>query len=244
MNVRETILDILYPPRCAFCGTLMERQGDGVCAACHASLPYIPAGADIQELDGFLCVRTFYYENMVPVGIRAFKFKGKPNRAPVFGSFLARTVEEQLAGRFDSVTYAPLNVWRRYVRGYDQSELLAQSAAKVLNAPLYKTLRKTRNTRPQSSIHSLEKRRAIPPDLYVVSTPAAVRGRRFLLIDDVVTTGATITACANALKKAGCASVVCAVLAGGHPEKAAEEGHLEKAADKSHPEKVTAPDDF
>ena len=88
------------------------------------------------------------------------------------------------------------------------------------------TLRKIRHNRPQSSLDDPRQRRANVEGAYRVLPWARIAGRRFLLVDDVITTGSTMSACAGTLLEAGAESVVCAALAGGHPSKTARQGGL------------------
>ena len=212
------VLDLLFPPRCAFCGKLMDASGDGVCDSCKASLPFIEDDKVLRKVGGFPCAVAFYYEEPVSGGVRALKFGRKSWRAKVFGRYVAQVAAGHLSGQFDAVTYVPVSRKRSYERGFDQARLLAQAAAKAWGVKAEKTARKVRNNRAQSSLEDPNARRENVKGVYAVPHPEQVRGRRFLLIDDVATTGSTLSACAGALMAAGAASVVCAALAGGHPE--------------------------
>lgn len=222
MYIINWLLDLLFPPRCAFCGRLTGTSG-GVCESCRDSLPRIPDGEALKKAGGHDCAVTFYYEGVVREGILGLKFRNKPWRARVFGGYIAQTAAEHLSGRFDAVTYVPVSWRRRYRRGYDQARLLAQAACAAWGVKPETVLRKTRHTPPQSGLTSGEERRANAKGAYAVPRPERVRGRRFLLIDDVYTTGSTMAACAGALMEAGAESVVCAALAGGRRETSGEE---------------------
>ena len=214
MSAGEAILNLLFPPKCAFCGALMEESPDGLCPACRAGLPYA-AGADaLRMAGGFPCAVALRYEAMVRQGVHALKFYNQPQRARVFARYLAQAAAEQFPGGFDAVTFVPVSLWRNYRRGYDQARLLAEEAAKLWGVRAEPTLRKTRNNRPQSSVKTAAERRANVLDVYDVPHPERVAGRRFLLVDDVLTTGSTMAACARRLMDAGAESVVCAALAG------------------------------
>lgn len=216
MNFAALILDLLFPPRCAFCGRLMEHTGTGVCPACERALPRIEPEKVLRQAGEFFCAVALYYDDMVPEGVHAVKFGRKSWRTGVFGRYVAQTVSEHLSGQFDAVTFVPVSWKRSFTRGFDQAKLLAESAAKHLGRKAEPTLRKIRHNRAQSSLTDPELRRENVKGAYTVPHPERVRGRRFLLIDDVVTTGSTLTAAAEALMAAGAASVVCAALAGGH----------------------------
>ena len=217
MDLPVAILDIIFPPKCAFCGALLGEGEKEVCARCAGALPYREPGKTVERVEGFDCAVTFYYAGPVVDGVHALKFQNKPGRAAVFGRFLARTAAEELGGRFDAVTFVPVSARRNFSRGYDQARLLAEAAGKAWGVKAEKILWKTRNNRPQSTVKSPEERRRNVEAAYVAPRPALAEGRRFLLVDDVVTTGSTLAACARTLMEAVAASVVCAALAGGRP---------------------------
>lgn len=214
MSAGETILNLLFPPKCAFCGALLEESADGLCPACRTSLPLASGSGQLRMVEGFPCAVALRYEAMVRQGVHALKFHDHPQRAKVFARYLAQAAAEQFPGGFDTVTFVPVSLWRNYRRGYDQARLLAEEAGKLWGVSAVPILRKVRNNRPQSSVKSSALRRANVLDAYIVPHPEEARGRRFLLIDDVVTTGSTMAACARCLMDAGAESVVCAALAG------------------------------
>ena len=236
MSAGEAILNLLFPPKCAFCGALLDpgsgsgpaagaapdvpgspppgHTNDGLCPACRASLPYPSGKGELRTVGGFPCAVALRYEAMVRQGVHALKFYNQPQRARVFARYLAQAAAEQFPGGFDAVTFVPVSLWRNYRRGYDQARLLAEEAAKLWGVRAEPTLRKTRNNRPQSSVKTAAERRANVLDVYDVPHPERVAGRRFLLVDDVLTTGSTMAACARRLMDAGAESVVCAALAG------------------------------
>lgn len=211
-------LDLLFPPRCPFCGEILPIGGENICPDCKNNLPYIQSGKILRKVGNHTCAVTFYYEDMVRDGVRALKFSGRSARAKAFAPYLVRTVAEELGGEFDAVTYVPISAQRRFRRGYDQTELLARHIAAAWGVKAEKTLRKTRNNPPQSGLKTLRERRENVQNVYALRRDASVAGRRFLLIDDITTSGSTMIVCADLLLAGGAASVVCAALAGGHPE--------------------------
>ena len=104
----------------------------------------------------------------------------------------------------------PLSRARRWKRGYDQAELLARELARRCGIPCERLLRKRRNNPAQSGMRSDEARRRNVKGKYRAVSPEAIRGKRIMLVDDIVTTGATLSECAGVLKAAG-AKAVCAV---------------------------------
>ena len=111
----------------------------------------------------------------------------------------------------DLVTWVPISGIRRLFRGYDQDELLARVIARELGLPCRKTLNKVRHNRAQSGIRGHARRRA---NVLGVYRPAGdVAGKRILLVDDILTTGATAGECARVLLTAGAKEIHCVVVA-------------------------------
>jgi len=218
-GLKNLLLDLLFPPRCAFCGKLLEGTGD-ICPICEKTLPYREEGQIITVIGDrrYRCARTFYYDEMVEDGVKAVKFGKKSWRTQVFARYVARTAAEQFHGEFETVTYVPVSWERNFERGFDQARLLAEGTAKIWGKTAEPTLKKVRHTKAQSSLQDPAARQRNIKGAYIVPVPGKVKGRRYLLIDDVCTTGSTLSEAADALMDAGAAGVVCAVLAGGHKE--------------------------
>ena len=216
MSLWSAFLDLLFPPRCAFCQAILDRRGDGVCPDCRAELPL--ADTVLRGPYG-RCAVALWYEDMVRRGIHGLKFGGRSAAARVFAPFLAQTAAEHLSGEFDLVSFVPVSRRRLRRRGYDQAQLLAQALAAIWDTRAEPTLEKVRDTPPQSGISAPEERRANVLGVYRLRPGAAVAGRRILLVDDVVTTGSTLAAARDALLLAGAESVVCAALAAPRKKK-------------------------
>jgi len=131
---------------------------------------------------------------------------------------LARTLAAHLASalprdqKFDVVVPMPLHWRRRWQRGFNQSELLARLTARRCGIPMVNAVRRTRATAAQAGLSNARRRENVA-GAFRVRKPQAVEGRRVLLIDDVMTTGATASACALALKRGGASSVTLLALA-------------------------------
>ena len=154
------LLDLLYPPRCAFCHDFLETSREGVCAHCRTGLPFAQNGG--RQHFPFIpaCVSPLNYEGNVRESLLRYKFGGATGYAKVYGRLVAETVRTELPGAYDIVTWVPLSRKRLRERGYDQARLLAKATAKALGMPLTPTLYKQRNTQPQSGTGDAAKRRA------------------------------------------------------------------------------------
>ena len=204
----ELLLDLIYPPRCPFC----RRPGaHGVCPECDRALPR--PRSPLRAGEGFgKCAAPLRYEGAARSAILRLKFGGARAVAKELGALLAQCAEEELCGQFDRVTFVPLARRRRRERGFNQAQLLARAAAKLWDAEAEALLVKIRDNPPQSTL-SAEARRGNAAGCYAAKSRQRVEGGRFLLVDDVITTGATLAECARALRAAGAESVVCACVA-------------------------------
>ena len=132
----------------------------------------------------------------------------KPLAKPLSDLLAAALPREQ---RFDAVVAVPLHWRRKWDRGFNQSELLAQSIGRRCGVPVLHPVRRRRSTRAQAGLSNSRRRENVAGAF--VAKPGRARGLRILLIDDVMTTGATASACAHALKRAGAKSVALLTLA-------------------------------
>lgn len=220
----ERLLDLLFPPKCAFCGRLLGPEEDGICTRCVQSLPW--NGTAPRKLDFTTgAAAPLFYEGQVRQAMLRYKFNGAPARGAVFGRLIAEDLRKRNLLDFDVVTWAPLSSRRLRRRGYDQARLLASSAAEALGMEARPLLKKIRQNRTQSGIASAEERRANVSGCYAVTDPALAEGRRILLIDDIITSGATVSECARMLMLAGAGSVQAASLAIRRREKDKLEPH-------------------
>lgn len=208
------VLDLLFPPKCVFCGKVLDTGEDGLCARCQRELPWLTDGE--AELTGeffSLCAASLRYQDKVRDSVRRYKFKGRRGYHKLYGRLVAQCVHDHLAGRYDLISWVPLSPQRKKERGYDQAFLLASAAALELGEVAVEALRKERNTDPQSGLTEDAQRRANVLGAYTPVDPELVAGKRVLLIDDVVTTGSTLSECARMLRTMGAEDVVCAALA-------------------------------
>lgn len=170
-----------------------------VCARCLAE-GVLPDGC--VRHPGHQVVAAWLYDERVACVVQALKFGARPG--------LARTYADRVAGRLPArllhsaiLTSVPLHAARLRERGYDQAARLGEALADVTGAPFVpRLLRRVRATRAQSGLGSAERRDNVR-GAFVVEHPAWVRGRRVLVVDDVLTTGATMTECLGVLRSAG-----------------------------------------
>ena len=212
MKLLEHILDLLFPPKCPFCGRVREQGG--ICPQCEKALPWTEENNACWKLSGGLrCAAPMWYEDLAREGILRFKFRGAPASAEPLGELLARCAAEHFSGEFDTVTWVPVSKKRLRKRGYDQAELLARAACRLWGTEPVDLLDKTVDNPAQSGITDDAARRANVLGVYALHPGVDVAGKRVLLVDDICTTGATLAECARVLRDAGAESVVCAAVA-------------------------------
>lgn len=206
MSGVEWLLDLLFPPKCPFCGRVVERTG--VCGECQASLPWTEGEETVRTLAGGVrCAAPLWYRGAVRDGLLRYKFQGRSDAAGPLGELVARCAAEAFSGEFDTVSWVPVSKKRLRRRGYDQAELLARSACRAWDTRPVRLLAKQRHNPAQSGLEGVEKRWENVRGAYRALPEA--RGRRILLVDDICTTGATLLSCVKALEEAGAAEVLC-----------------------------------
>jgi len=227
-------INALLPPRCLACGCVVERPG-ALCSDCWEGVDFIAPPlcaacgypfAFEMEAEALCpdCIReqpaydraraVMTYNDASKRLLLGFKHGDRTDGAPAYATWLARAGAPLIA-EADLILPVPLHWLRLFRRRYNQSALLAQALARHSGLPVATgLLRRRRNTPPQGHLPRSARRQnvagafAVAPD-----ARAQLEGRRLLLIDDVLTTGATAEACAKLLKRQGAAAVDVLVLA-------------------------------
>lgn len=211
MGIISGFLNLLFPPKCVFCRKLLSSGVSGCCEECLKAA----TGKESLHKGTFLLksVAALPYEAEVKDAIHRFKFQDQPGYATTFGRIMARMVQEKLAGEYDLITWVPVSRKRKRERGYDQSMLLCCAMALELSDVAVETLRKKVNNSAQSKLENAKARKENVKDAYEAVDPELIAGKRILLVDDVITTGATMEECARTLLRSGASSVMGVALA-------------------------------
>ncbi len=206
------ISNILFPPKCVLCGKLLGKDETDLCKACRLDAPLYPnCKRKLQFLDSFTAV--WYYEGYVRRSLLRFKFYGKRHLAVSYGRLLAMEIAKSHPEGFDILTWVPISKRRKLRRGYDQVELIAKAAGQELGCTPIPTLKKIRHNPAQSGLHDAAQKRANVLGAYRCIAPETVKDKRILLLDDILTTGATAGEAARTLKTMGAKEVHCAAVA-------------------------------
>ena len=206
------LFSLLFPPKCVLCKAFLAKEETDFCHSCRENAPeFGKSNLKLSFLAGWTAV--WYYKDTVRESLLRYKFSGRRSYAPAYGRVLAMKLQKEQMDQFDVLTWVPIASLRRLRRGYDQVELLAAAVGAELGVKPQKTLRKTRNTPPQSGFKDAAHRRANVLGVYKPVNPEVFRGKRILLLDDIITTGATVSECARVLLTYGAKEVYCAAVA-------------------------------
>ncbi|MFH0963349.1 MAG: phosphoribosyltransferase family protein [Planctomycetota bacterium] len=231
------VLDFLLPRRCCVCGIVIDVDGalpfSYFCRDCHERLRdgapgrclrcSSPLGPADAHVDTCLSCRTTKlsfrrswavadYDGLLRDLILALKFARRSELAPALSSLLHDALPAHAVPPWDAIVPVPPRRRAFLARGFSPVDLIAQHLAHSLRLPAWKALRFRWPVRPQVGLSRSARFRNVK-DAFLVTTPRVAHGRRLLLLDDVMTTGATASACARALRRAGAASVEVAVVA-------------------------------
>lgn len=210
MRAVEWMLRRLFPPKCVLCGGLLSERETDLCGACWTGLPdFVNSHRKLRYIDEWTAV--CYYEGKARESLLRFKFSGRRSYAAAYGRLLAARIS-RLGGEYDILCYVPVSKKRLRRRGYDQGALLAAAVGRELGIPVTSALRKIRDNPPQSGISDAARRRANVTGVYRAEYPK-LQGKRVLLLDDILTTGATMCECARVLRTAGAVQITAAAFA-------------------------------
>lgn len=221
--VRDSLwatVDFIFPNDCLLCGCRLSSPEDRICRACITGISRLepPEGRLSLRLgDGasralpYLAVWS--YDDPLQTLIHTMKYRGVWKLTRHFSQAMA----ELIGGHppfscSDWLVPVPLHRVRLRERGFNQSLKLAKGISRITQQPVVEALRRRKNTRMQAALSAEERRRNVR-DAFRVRSKVRVTGRRILLVDDVLTTGATAEACARVLLEAGAFEVRLAVVA-------------------------------
>ncbi len=201
------LLTFFFPARCLFCGQPGQVNVDGLCADCArkpAERVYRYFALKVcREMYTLECRAPMRYKKPFRSALWRFKFHGETSLAKPLAAQIARILDAEQT--FDCIVPVPISAERLRERGYNQSQLIAAALSEKTGLPCRALLTKIRENRTQHMLTAQE-REANVRGVYAC---ADADGLRVLLVDDIVTTGATARACARTLYRAGAAQVQC-----------------------------------
>lgn len=199
----NAILKLLFPPKCMLCGMPL-RENEEICGDCRQKVllntapPRMEKGAFFEKAAAGL-----WYETHVRNAVHGLKYREKQNYARPLARVMTYAYQHKIGEECDLIAFVPTNPSTLRKRGYDQAQLLAEALSEMLDIPWVQALEKTRETQPMHGLKP-DARRANVLGAYRVCCQAdLLRGKRVLLVDDILTTGSTLSECARMLKAAG-----------------------------------------
>lgn len=219
MKLVHYLSALLFPPKCVLCKSILEKEETDLCHRCRKEISdFEKPKRSIPFLESWTAL--WYYNGSVRKSILRYKFGNRRSYAAAYGRLLAMKLLREYPDGFEVLTWTPISPLRKFRRGYDQVELLAQTVAEELGMEITPTLTKIRHNPPQSGIQGYAKRKANVLGAYRAEHQERFRGKRVLLLDDIVTTGATASEAARVLLTAGAKEVtLAAIAAASHEQK-------------------------
>ncbi len=215
MSLLENVLNLFYPPRCPGCGSLVAHDG-AWCPSCLAAI-YQPRRinrpASLRFLDACYCLAD--YRGVMRRVLHDIKYNGKVGKCRACRVLLERFPWPERLEKIDAAVPVPLAPEKLRRRGFNQAEALFKDWAEE-RFLWCDALQRLRPTKVQWQLHRSQRAENVKA-AFAVKETISVKGKQILVVDDIFTTGATLEACARALKEKGAAGVTGLVIASGAP---------------------------
>lgn len=218
-SLKKSALSLLFPQICLHCQKTLAEEEQVLCSPCFSQLQLLEASGRCQgcfspsqeplcsECGPFLTSAScFLYEEAAKSLLRAFKFNQRPDLAQALSSFMLLQIDRLSWPMPDLITFIPQSFLRTKLRGYNQSELLAQELGRLLSQPVVSLLKKPHFTLSQTQ-QKVDDRLNLPQNTFQKANEDSLEQKEILLIDDVYTTGATVATATRVLQKAGAKKV-------------------------------------
>lgn len=189
---------MLWPTRCAFCGSAQSRP---VCEPCHADLPWLSPAFDLEPFEAARAPLAYAFP--VDAAIKRLKFQRRLSYVPAFAALLQETIGD-LPDSIDALLPMPLHWRRQALRGFNQAAEIARAVRSTTELPLISNVVRGRHTPYQSGLSAAQRRRNLRGAFRV---RGRIRCRHALIVDDVITTGSTCRQLARVLHDAGVPAV-------------------------------------
>ena len=213
----KNFVNLFYPLHCAYCKKPLHPLNElGICDPCKNGIsknlkPYSQSSYFDRAYSACL------YEGALRELVHLFKYENRPGIAKTLAYFMVSFINENpdITADIDAITFVPLENSRLRERGFNHSEALAYNIAKAFNIPLLDTLEKVKTTRLQNELSRDERLVNLKDAFRTKKDLQPLEDLKILLIDDVMTTGATLSECSKVLRQAGAKEVRCFTLARG-----------------------------
>ncbi|MBO6132833.1 MAG: ComF family protein [Lachnospiraceae bacterium] len=235
-DLKGSLLDIIYPRRCAVCDLVLPFGQKYICKACKLKLirvkepRCVKCGRPLTKIGEEYCkactkarheftcgLSLFMYNDAMRESIFRFKYGGRQEYAEFYAFAIAKYLKREICGfNADAIIPVPLHESRLKERGYNQSELISERLGKLLDIPVQSHLvSRIKNTKPQKKLNSIERRKNLKKAFKYERN--VVQLKSVIVFDDIYTTGSTIDSLSLVLKEAGVKNVFFITLSTGTP---------------------------
>lgn len=208
--LKRLLLDLLYPNRCPFCNTIIPFD-EYYCTECSDKLSLPPEHEIYPYIDCFAAATSYDSVSIPLVGEMKRKGNGYALSAAAFCIFDKLASVEEME-KIDIITFVPMRKKDIYKRGYNQSYEMAKELSGLAGAPCRTLLVKTKNTLEQKNLGEADRRKNLN-NAFKFRGRMDLKGKTILVVDDVCTTGSTLSEAARTLKTAGADKIIAAVFA-------------------------------
>ncbi len=199
-ETKRKLLSIFFPERCPYCGDVITPC-EMYCEECKDKIPINTYKKKISGVYEILSVAP--YEGIFKKAMLRFKFQKLEQYAYPLARLMAEKIIKEFETLcFDVITYVPLHPDDLEERGFNQCELLAKYLSEAVEIPYENLLKKTRKNKPQHMLVA-NKRKKNVEGVFKPLDKARIKGKRILIIDDIITTGCTLNECIKVLEKSG-----------------------------------------
>lgn len=219
-NLYRFILDFFYPNRCPCCNSFitydayicndclneMKNSTDKLCKFCGFSLKHCKCGKNISYQRAFVC---YTYDGLSRKGVLSLKNGNNLNFAYHVGDILSERIKNEIV-KYDVIIPIPMHLRKKLKRGYNQAEIISKVIGKNLNIPVDTKALKVKYSK--TTQHSLNKKERIAnANKIYYEGNSNLKDKYVILVDDIMTTGSTLSVCSNILISMGAKSVIVAV---------------------------------
>lgn len=212
-NLLMNLFDLFLPRTCNHCGKILTVDERTLCLGCYSDIVQTNQDFLVKEfnkkfydkriIDDFYSMYIFEKDKSLQSVIHSFKYNGKYNNAIFLGKKLGEKIIQERNWNIDCLIPIPLHNLKKIERGYNQSYYISKGVKKIFKVPINeKLIRRIKYTQSQTLLN-LKEREENMKNAFIVKKNIKIAGKNFLLVDDVITTGATISECGKVLKNAG-----------------------------------------
>jgi competence protein ComFC len=201
--IADSILSIIYSTEevCILCGSYCMEE-ELICKSCFKKIEFFNRSSKLKKYNIELqCYSAAYYSGPIMELVRRLKYKSDFNCGEVIAGYLVELVKNNSI-EYDLITYVPMTRAALQKRGFNQGRFLASTVGSTLDKPVRELIKKIRNTKDQIGLDAINRWENLN-DCFKIKDKKPIKNKKILLVDDVITTGATAFCCARELLVSG-----------------------------------------